>query len=275
MSEDVRVRIDDDEGRPARPAARRPETADASAVALTRALAERDQLHNLAMRRTWESYESQRLAAESEAQAGEAEHKAAFDAGDGAGMAASQRKIARAEARAVRMEEAKAELEAQAQRPATSADAVEAYIQGRSQPTADWLRRHTDWIRDPVKNEKLTRAHWHALGEGHAVDSPEYFRSVEDRLGLRGGGSESAREKTSRLMPDGTTVRNLKPGEEVPEGTVHLTRGEYEAATQHITWGFNDPKGRFKKDTPIGLREYIRRRNIQKTSPEWQRLDGY
>jgi hypothetical protein len=102
---------------------------------------------------------------------------------------------------------------------------------------------------DPVKNQALTRAHYSAMGEGHAPDSPGYFAHVEQKIGLRGSGSEGAREKPSKLMPDGVTVRNLKQGEEVPEGTVHLTRGEYEAATQHITWGFNDPKGRFKKDT--------------------------
>ena len=68
----------------------------------------------------------------------------------------------------------------------------------------------------------------------------------------------------------------LKRGEAPAPGTkvVRMKQSEYEAATQHLTWGYDDPHGRFKKNDPIGVREYLRRRQIQDNSPEWQRLDG-
>ena len=45
------------------------------------------------------------------------------------------------------------------------------------------------------------------------------------------------------------------------------------AATQHLTWGYDDPNGRFKKNEPIGVREYLRRRDEIRKDPSWNRLD--
>src|SRR5581483_347220 len=77
--------------------------------------------------------------------------------------------------------------------PRASEDPVERYIEGRTEPTARWLREHRDWITDPKKNAKLTAAHFNALGEGLQPDTSEYFEHVETFIGLK----KAAEEKTN------------------------------------------------------------------------------
>jgi hypothetical protein len=94
-------------------------------------------------------------------------------------MAAEQRRMARAETRALKLDEDKAMLEAQAQHYARPSDPVEAYAAGRTEPTANWVRAHREWVIDPQKSQKLTAAHHDAVAEGHEPDSDGYFSHVE------------------------------------------------------------------------------------------------
>lgn len=162
-------------------------------------------------------------------------------------------------------------------------DPVEAYISRCTPETAKWMRDHPDDAfviatnSDQRRAAKLNAAHSDAISEGLALDSKEYFAHVETFLNgsdegrrhhHRGGGSSDGESGAPRV-----TV--LKRGEAPAPGTKHvkMRRAEYEAATEHLTWGFDDPGGRFKKNDPIGVAEYLRRRQIQDNSPEWQRLD--
>jgi HlyD family secretion protein len=65
-------------------------------------------------------------------------------------------------------------------------ESIEGFINSRTEPTAKWLRQHREWITDPRKNAKLMAAHFDAIAQGIAVDTPEYFEHVETYLGLRG-----------------------------------------------------------------------------------------
>ena len=206
-------------------------------------------------------------AAETEAKAAEAAYKSAFEAGDAVGMATAQRQMARAEARAISLEEKKAAVEGRRARTAEGRqeqDPVDAFIAGRTPATADWLRAHRDWITDPRKNAKLTAAHWNAVGEGMQVDTPAYFESVETFIGLRRKVDERPRTSNgqfARQTPPAAPVVATGGGTSGGGTEVRLTRGEAQAAVDgSITWNYDDPKGRFKKGDVIGVQEYARRK---------------
>lgn len=225
-------------------------------------------------------------AAKSEATAAEGEYQAAFEKGDAVAMSGAQRKIARAEAKSVRLDEARADIEARRsrttdeaeqrkleapQRPEPPADPVDAYIATRTEPTARWLREHKDWIADQRKNAKLTAAHYSAMGEGIAVDTPEYFEHVEGVLGLRGDTAGNGTDKTPTAPTKAAkrAVPPVAPGAPSSGGTngggteVRLTRGEAAAATDgtHIhNYDDPSPQKRFKKGDVIGIQEMARRK---------------
>jgi hypothetical protein len=63
-------------------------------------------------------------------------------------------------------------------------DPVEAFCEGKTEPSARWLREHRDWVTNPQKNARLTSAHFDAVAEGLTPDSSEYFEHVERAIGL-------------------------------------------------------------------------------------------
>ena len=200
-------------------------------------------------------------------------------------MALAQRKLARAEAKAVRLDEAKADLEtrkaakpevrddaSETRRPVSAADVVEAYVQNRTEPTATWLRAHPDWVTDARKNARLTAAHYAAVAEDIAPDSQEYFEHVETFIGLRqaeGDGKAKSDAKTNgatrpRRGPPAAPVQHSGGGANGSSGQeVRLTQGEAKAATDgtHV-WNYDDasPQKRFRKGDPIGVQEFARRK---------------
>lgn len=77
-------------------------------------------------------------------------------------------------------------LESQPQQPYVKMpppiDPVEQFASQLSQRSAEWIRRHPEYVTDPRKNQKMLAAHYAALGEGIAPDTDDYFRYVEDSL---------------------------------------------------------------------------------------------
>lgn len=217
-------------------------------------------------------------AAQAEGSAAEQEYAAAFDKGDALAMAKAQRKIANAEARAVRLDEAKAELEVrrkdpprqqlreQPARPAQGDDPVEAYVANRSAPTQKWLRAHPEWITDGRKNAKLSAAHMDAVAEGFAADTDEYFEHVENFIGLRkqpqnGNGRDPAPQAKRKTSVPAAPVHQSSGGTNGGPREVRLTPGEARAATDGThQWNYDDPQKRFKKGEPIGIQEFARRK---------------
>lgn len=232
-------------------------------------------------------------AAQQEATAAEGEYAAAFEKGDAIAMAKAQRKMANAEARAVRLDEARADLEiqkktvdrapqrretapARQQQEAASDDPIEAYLANRTAPTQKWLRAHTEWITDPRKNDKLSAAHLDAKSEGLQADTPEYFEHVERFLGLKQNGRDQSRDNgrdNTSSRDNGSQKRRtavpVAPVQQSPGGTngggreVRLTPGEAKTANDGtIVWNYDDPSGKklFKKGDPIGNQEMARRK---------------
>lgn len=218
-------------------------------------------------------------AAESEASAAEAAYAKAMEEGNFADAGKAQRRMARAEAQIERLNEAKADIEARRaqdraqdkggrkeapieapQRAPTQDDPVEAYIAGRTEPTANWLRAHKDFITDPRKNAKLTAAHWNAVGEGLSPDTPEYFEHVETFVGLK-----QAPKKDTRRKP-GAPVAPVTASSGGTNGGGHevrLSKMEATAATDGtLVWNYDDPspQKKFKKGDPIGIVEFARRK---------------
>ena len=233
-------------------------------------------------------------AAESDASSAEAEYASLMEKGDFAGAAKAQRRIASAEAKIVRLNEAKADLEARKAAPRTeesttdrarddkgrfvSDDPIEQFISTKTEPTAKWLREHRDWVVDPKKNAKLTAAHYDAVAEGLTPDTETYFDHVEKRLGMREDGAEKSVNGSAK--PPAQQRRAAPPVAPVNGGggahssgdsrgatTVSLTAGEARAAQDGThRWGKHDlAAGRIKDaklvDQPIGVQEYARRKS--------------
>jgi hypothetical protein len=207
-------------------------------------------------------------AAKAEADASERDYQAAFEAGDSAKLADAQRKIARAETKVLRFEEAAASIDAQRRSSSRAVtDPVEAVAQTRSPKSAAWIRQHPDWILDQSKNQRLTAGHYDAMGEGLTPDTPEYFEHVERFIGLREGASARSHPQNSTMLEDGAAVLKVKPGDPLPPGAVKLSKREFELATEVLTWETGPKRGQ-----PLGVREYLRRRQLQQ-GPEWQRSE--
>lgn len=230
--------------------------------------------------------ESGLAAAQAEASSAEGELAALMEKGDFAGAAKAQRRLANAEAKIVRLDEAKADLEAaksaparsepEARRADTQADPVEQFISSKTEPTAKWLREHRDWVGDPKKSAMLSVAHYAAIEAGQAVDTPGYFEAVELNLGLRnapgakaqnGNGKAPLNGKRSAAPPaapvNGGAGAGSSGGGNAGDNTVTLSKREAAAATDGtLVWNYDDtsPQKRFKKGDPIGQYEFARRK---------------
>jgi hypothetical protein len=237
---------------------------------LARARAEQARVGAQIREAEWRTANSWAEAAQAEANSAEMEYRTAADNADTAAMAAAQRKMARAEAVQIHATQARAALE---RAPQVPSDPVEQFCQGRTPRTAQWVRERPDYITDPRKHNSLQAAHYEALANGHTPDTDGYFAAVEKFIDGDGKSSTRTRQSTtscpSETLEDGTHVYRGKG--EVPPGTVHLTKKEYEAATDgSLTWESGPNRGK-----PLGLREYVRRRQLMDKDPRWQRLGDF
>lgn len=217
-------------------------------------------------------------AAQTEAEAATAAYQTAMEAGDFAAAAKAQRRMASAEAKIGRLDEAKADLEARkAEKPERTertetrtapADPVEAYIANRTEPTAKWLREHRDFVTDPKKNAKLTAAHHDAIAADLSPDTDAYFEHVETFIGLRKSETDTKPNGQQATTKRRATVP-VAPVQQSGGGTngggkeVRLSQREATAAQDgtHV-WNYDDPspQKRFKKGDPLGVQEFARRK---------------
>jgi hypothetical protein len=270
MTEELQIRIDDDvDSGPSHGSIRSAEAPVKAAEAdLTRAHAERAYLQNRLLESERQNLQAQMAAVDAEADSVELAVQKAFEDGDFGTLARRQRELANTEARRQHIVDAAVRLQNVQPMPA---DPVEAYVHGRTAQSANWLRSHSDFITDPLKNARLTSAHWSAVADGLVPDSPDYFESIERSIGLKNQPRTATRARSTGddARTDGGEVTVLKPGDPIPPGAVKLSRREYELATEVLTWERGPNKG-----SPLGLREYLRRRQLMNSDPRWQRLEG-
>ena len=95
----------------------------------------------------------------------------------------------------------KMQLELQPHLPPEPVYNADALIEGArlSAASAAWLRAHPDWATSQAKVMKLTGAHNLAVGDGLALDTPEYFAHVERTLGI--GNNDQRPAPAARAEP--------------------------------------------------------------------------
>jgi hypothetical protein len=163
-------------------------------------------------------------AATAEAEAAQKDFEAAAEAGDFKKQGDAQRRIARAEAKLGRLDEAKADIEVRradtekrtgnpnatvetARREAPVADPIEAVLSQMRPETAAWIRAHPEHgmalardvagrasAEDIRRANKLRAAHSDAIAEGYGQDTPEYFRHVETFVGITSSSTKAQKE---------------------------------------------------------------------------------
>lgn len=186
-------------------------------------------------------------AAQTAAEAAQRDIEVAINNGDAAAQAEAYRRLSRAEADLSRLEEGKnaaedeirAEKErvAQAQQAAKAAAAAAANdpLARANIPEAakTWLRAHPEYLSDPRKNSKLQSLHWDVMDEGHPAFSPEYFDSIERKLGLKAAAEkiEEDEEQPAKRTNVSAPVSRQVPGSTPPRSTAAtLTKAEREIA---------------------------------------------
>lgn len=116
----------------------------------------------------------------------ESQYADAMAAQDFKAAAKAQREMAGNAAKLAQLEAGKAALEkAPKPTPRTAdnpAEAFAAQIAPQWPRSADWIRKHPDFVTDGAKNRRMIRAHEDAIDEGHTVDSDGYFKFIEERL---------------------------------------------------------------------------------------------
>jgi hypothetical protein len=151
-------------------------------------------------------------------------------------------------------------------------DPVERFAATLTPRSANWVREHRDLMANPRTNAKVTGAHNFAVSEGLTPDSDEYFDYIERAVGLRGGKASRSTNNSneplehSQMPQRDHVIVHRKSGGEVPDGAVKMTKNAYELATKVLTWNYDDPRGRFKRGDPIGVKEYLRRQESMKST---------
>lgn len=165
-----------------------------------------------------------------------ANYKAAMANGDYDAAAQYQEEISGHAAKLLQLEQGKQVLEntpAPAAPVQRTTDPVEAFAQLLSPRSADWVRRHPQYVTDPRLNQKMIAAHNMVVADGHAADTDEYFAAVESLLNVRKASSEETMSEASQ-----PTARRSAPPPAAPVSRetrggniVRLTAEEREMAS--------------------------------------------
>ena len=109
----------------------------------------------------------------------------AIAAGDADAQADIMLSISRADSDLRQLQQGKQQYEAQAAAAQTTEDPVEKIASRLTPRSADWVRAHPEYARDPAMTRRMVRAHEDAMDEGIKADTDEYFEFVETKLKIR------------------------------------------------------------------------------------------
>lgn len=120
--------------------------------------------------------------------------------------------------------------------PPRSADPVEAFASQLTPRSADWVRAHPDFVRDPKLNRKMIAAHELAVADGYIPDTDGYFEAIEQTLKvsppkaqLEEDASSSAAKVTQR-RDAAPAAAPVSRGSSTRSNVVRLTADEREMA---------------------------------------------
>lgn len=118
--------------------------------------------------------------------------------------------------------------------PAPVADMAEAFIQSlQTAPSRRWADQHRDFIKDERSVRRIYRAHEDALDEGMTADSDDYFKFVENRLGLNKPEPKKVLQDENASDPISEAARPVQ--REVPPPSAPASRGSSRPGTVRLT----------------------------------------
>lgn len=121
----------------------------------------------------------------------------AAEAGEFSKMADIQTRMAKAAAAIDRLEDTKSALESGARQPVAhpaepqpATSQTERFLSQFAPQAQNWLRMHLDCLPpeqggDAAKHNKMMQGHYAAVGSGVPLNSPDYFRVIEEHVGFR------------------------------------------------------------------------------------------
>ena len=112
-------------------------------------------------------------------------HTYALQSGDFDRATKIQREMSANEAKLLQLNNGKEAMENAPRQPEPQmapADPVEAFAAQLSPRSADWVRKHPEFVRDPRLNAKMIAAHNLAVADGIPTDSDDYFAAIEETL---------------------------------------------------------------------------------------------
>lgn len=178
------------------------------------------------------------------------ELKRAMEAGEWDKVAEAQDTLSLANARIVQLEQMKyAAMPADTPRvngrvdqprPQQQTDPVEQFISSAPTASQSWLRQHRDLIKSDGRGVRLDSrvlaAHYQAEADGIQVESPEYFKFVEDRVKppeQRQDTHQQAKQRTAPVAAPVSRESSSNGGSQ----RITLTKDQVEAAH-----AYGDPK---------------------------------
>jgi hypothetical protein len=112
-------------------------------------------------------------------------HTFALQSGDFDRATKIQREMSANEAKLLQLENGRQAMENAPRQPEPQmapADPVEAFASQLSPRSADWVRKHPEFVRDPRLNAKMIAAHNLAVADGIPTDTDDYFAAIEETL---------------------------------------------------------------------------------------------
>jgi len=118
-----------------------------------------------------------------------------------------------------------------------TSDPVEQIASRLTPRSANWVRLHPEYAKDPALTRRMVRAHEDAIDEGIKADTDEYFNFVETKLKIRKveqeetALSEASEPTQRRSAPPAAPVSRASATTGTRSNVVTLTRAERETAS--------------------------------------------